>query len=46
MVTNHNWRVWHWPWHKVDFDSDYGFYQHFGGFGPFQFHWYSNRRWI
>lgn len=42
-VSNHNWRVWHWPWHHVIHDDDYGkrLYSHFAGFGPFQWSWYS-----
>ncbi len=43
IVRQTNWKVWHWPWHNVLVDHDYGIalYSHFAGFGPFQFHWYS-----
>lgn len=39
-----NWRVWHLPWHNVIYCSDDNIWAHFAGIGPFQFHWYSGRR--
>lgn len=43
-VSNHNWRCWRWPWHTFTREvyGGFAYYSHFGGFGPFQWHWYSN----
>ena len=38
-----NWKVWHWPWHRVESEYDRNVDQkrHWAVFGPFQFTWYS-----
>jgi hypothetical protein len=50
MTWQVNWKRWYWPWwnseevwyyEPINHTDNFCYKSNFGGFGPFQFHWYS-----